>query len=348
MNGVFANFSPPLIIGTAQLRQAATQVDGVAAPLVLQSATLQFTPDAVTIQRLAARLEGSNTVIEGTVTIPRRCSPMACPSTFDLKAAEVNLDELNRVLNPRYRSPDWLTLPRIFSGKTVKTSRLMDLAAQGTISIGRLVIKNLVATRASGRVDFDHGKIGVTGFHADLLSGKHLGTWNADLTGSEPVFTGQGIVEGLPLAQVNALLRSPLGTGTLRLTYHLTLRGADALMLRRSASGEAEFRWTNGAWRTAGQAPAVQFSDWTGTLNIRDEVVDLTSSLMQTRTGPYQVSGRAGFDRALSLRLTGPRDQMLVSGSVQNAVVAISPLDALPPPDSASNLKNANPAKARN
>lgn len=354
VTGIFANFTPPRITGTAQLRQAAIQVDGVAAPLVLQSATLQFAPEAVTVQRLAARLEGSPAVIEGTVTIPRRCPAPVCASTFDLRAADLNLDELNRALNPRYRSSAWLSFPRIFGGKTEKSSLLMALQAHGNISIGRLAIKNLVATRATGRLQFDQGKIALSAFHAELLTGRHLGSWSADLTGAEPVFTGNGTVEALPLAQLNSLLRSPLGTGTIRLTYDLTMRGSDATQLRRTADGEIRFRWNNGSWRTAGQTQSVQFSDWTGTLNLRDEVADLTASVMQTRTGPYQASGRAGFDRGLSLRLSGPRDQMLVSGTLQNATVAISPAEGLPAADSASNFKNAttgknaDPAKVRN
>ncbi|MEO6119216.1 MAG: AsmA family protein, partial [Terriglobales bacterium] len=320
----------------------------VAAPLLVQSATLLFAPGTVTVQRLAARLEGTNTIVEGTLTIPRECTGTACASTFDLKAAELSLDEVNRVLNPRYRSTDWLTMPRIFSGKTVKASRLMTLQARGNITIGRLQIKNLVATRATARLDFDRGQIGLSDLRADLLTGRHQGNWRADLTGAEPVFTGQGIVETLPLAQLNALLRSPLGAGTLRLTYDLTMRGADAASLRTSTAGQATFRWMNGTWRTSGAAPAVQFSEWTGALKLRDEAVDLTESLMQTRTGPYQVSGRAGFDRELSLRLSGPRDQMLVSGPLQSATLAISQAEGLPAADSASNLKNASPAKVRN
>lgn len=348
LNGVFANFPESLLTGTAQLRQVATQVDGVAAPLLVQSATLLFAPGAVTVQRLAARLEGTNTIVEGTLTIPRGCTGAACASTFDLKAAELSLDEVNRVLNPRYRSTDWLTMPRIFSGKTVKASRLMTLQARGNIAIGRLQVKNLVATRATARLEFDRGQIGLSDLRADLLTGRHLGSWRADLTGPEPVFTGQGIVETLPLAQLNVLLRSPLGTGTLRLTYDLNMRGADAASLRSSTAGQATFRWINGTWRTTGAAPAVQFSDWTGTLNIRNETVDVTSSLMQTRSGPYQVSGHAGFDRELSLRLSGPRDQMLVSGPLQSATLAISAAEAVPAADSASNLKNASPGKVRN
>lgn len=342
--------STPVVMGSAQLRQVTTLVDGVAAPLLVQSASLQLGPDALAIQKLSARLEGTNTIVEGSLAAPRNCpSSAGCESTFDLKTAELNLDDLNRLLNPRYRSPDWLSLPlQMFGSRAVKTSRLMTLQSRGRVAIGRLVVKNIIATRANAEIVFAKGKITVSAFEADLLSGKHKGTWQADLTGSEPVFLGKGTVDALPLAHLNALLRSPLGTGTVALTYELKLQGADAESLRRSAAGTAAFRWTNGSWRTEGLSPAVQFTDWSGKLNIRDEIVDLTSSVMQVRGDAYLASGRVTFDRELSLRLRGTRDQMVWSGTLQNASLTIEPVDALPAQDSASNLKNATPRKARN
>lgn len=348
VTGKFAGFTPPVVTGTALVRDVTTTVDGVSAPLVVQTAAIDLRPDAVVLDKAGVRLEGSSAVVAGRVVIPRHCPSNGCVSTFDLRTPELNLDEVNRVLNPRYRSSAWLSLPSIFAGKPVKTSRLMTLQARGTVNVGRLVIKDLVATRATAQLTFDRGKLELADLQAELQGGKHRGGWRADLTGDEPVYSGQGTVEGLPLAQVNALLRSPLGTGTVRLTYELELRGSDAATLRRTASGTAGFRWTNGAWRTGGATPAMQFSDWTGSLRISDEKADLTSSIMQARGGPYQVSGRAGFDHTLSLRLAGPRDQMLLTGSVQAPVVAVEPAETLPARDSASKLPDANLRKTRN
>jgi len=348
VTGKFEGFAPPVVTGTALVRDVTTTVDGVAAPIVMQTAAIDLRPEAIVFDKAGVRLEGSSAVVAGRIVIPRHCPSNGCVSTFDLRTPELNLDEVNRVLNPRYRSSAWLSLPSIFAGKPVKTSRLMTLQARGTINIGRLVIKDLVANRAVAQLTFDRGKLEVADLQAELQGGKHKGTWRADLTGDEPVFSGQGSVEGLPLTQVNALLRSPLGTGTAKLTYELELRGSDAATLRRTASGTAGFRWTNGTWRTGGAAPAMQFSDWTGSLRIQDEVADLTSSVMQTRGGPYQVSGRAGFDRKLSLRLSGPRDQILLTGTMQAPVVAVEPAETLPARDSASKLPDASLRKTRN
>lgn len=350
LQGVFAGFAPPIITGNVVLRQTRTQVDGVAAPILIQSASLQLSSDVVQVQKLSARLEGTNTIAEGTIQIPRGCEGSACISTFDLKAAELSLEELNRVLNPRYRSTDWLALPlRIFQGKPVRTSRLMTLRAQGKIAIGRLVVKNLVATRAMADLAFDHGRIALTNLQADLLSGKHTGEWHADLTGGEPEFRGHGTIDNLPLAQINGLLRSPLGTGTVHLVYDLSLFGADADSLRRSATGTGEFRWSNGSWRTAAGSVLLQFTNWTGRLNLVGSAVQVDGSVMQTRTGPYKVSGKVGLDRALSLRLDGQRSQLLLTGNVQS-VSATQETAALPARDPASNLKSdaASAKKLRN
>ncbi|HUR37132.1 MAG TPA: AsmA family protein, partial [Terriglobales bacterium] len=326
-----------------------TQVDGVAAPLLVRSALLQLAPEAVVVQKLSAQLEGTNTLVEGSLSIPRLCASTGCSSTFDLKTAELNLDDLNRILNPKYRSSDWLALPlQIFGGKAVKQSRFMTLQSQGTIAIGKLIVKNLVATRVTAHLAFNNGRMGLTNLQADLLAGKHSGAWHTDLSAAEPVFTCKGVVESLPVAQLNSLLRSPLGTGTLHLGYDLSLQGADAASLRRSAAGNANFRWTNGSWRTSGGASSLQFSDWSGTLTVRDQLVDVTTSVMQARGGPYQVSGQATFDRGLSLRLTGQSEQLLVSGTLQEARVVIQPSEAVAARDSASKPANAPPQKVRN
>ncbi|HUQ49540.1 MAG TPA: AsmA family protein [Terriglobales bacterium] len=347
--GAYQDFADPVITGIADLSRIRTQVDGVSAPLEIASAKLVMTPQAIVLLRLNARLEGSRTQVEGSITMPRICGVETCLNTFDLHAQELDLDELNRTLNPRFRSSDWLSLPlQVFRGETVQRSRVMSLQAQGNITIGRLVMRKLVANRFSSRLSFDRGKLVLDRLSADILGGRHEGHWAADLTGKSPSYTGSGRIDRLYLAQVNLLLGENLSAGMADVHYGLRFNGTTAADLRQSANGNIEFSWKKGVWRNPTFAvPILQFSEWTGRLTIAGEKVSLLNGKMRTPSGTYQTSGTGDFSKNLRLTLAGDRDQLALTGPLQALEVESKTAEAVSPRDSASKLKNANPAKTR-
>jgi hypothetical protein len=308
-----------------QLQQISLVSAGMASPLRIASATVQFTPNEIILDRIFGNWEGTRTTFDGSVRIARRCSAEACPVTFDLRANELDIDDLNRQLNPRFRATDWLALPRrLIGGEQRRESALAALNASGTLSAGRVTIKALVAQRASANVALQNGVLRATDVRADLYGGRHIGTWSADFNGDKPAFEGSGAVDDIAVAQVAVAARNSLGTGTLTGDYRLAFTGDTPAAIAASAVGSGRFDWRNGLLRqiTVNGDP-LAFSHWTGVADIADSKIALIRGEIQTRKGTLLTTGTVGFDRALAVTLAGERQTLMLSGTLEKPLVEI-------------------------
>jgi uncharacterized protein involved in outer membrane biogenesis len=324
--GNWLNFAPATALGSAQLRNLEAQVPGLAAPLHL-TATASLSETMVELQDLTASVPEYRLALRGWVRIPRRCEqPEGCPAEFDLSTPELVTDELNRLLNPQFRTQPWYRL-----ASTDSDAGFWRFRAQGHLAAGRVLVKSLLATGVEMQARLEPGRLTLTDVAAEVLGGHHLGEWRADFTGSEPMYVGRGRLERASLERLGTLMRDPWGTGVLSGAYQITLAGWKTEDLARTASGSAEFEWRNGALpRISLGAPGpLHLRRFSGRLTLRDRALTFASAHLEAPGGPYSLSGTASFARELDLTLTGKDSREYAVGGLLARPRVSSPSRAL-------------------
>ncbi|MCU1285730.1 MAG: AsmA [Acidobacteriales bacterium] len=348
INNAWTSFGAPVVTGNAQLHRVKAQIADVAAPIEIASATLVLTPDEISLQHLTGTLFGTRTQFDGGVVVRRNCVEQYCPVRFELHATEINLDELNRILNPKFRETNWLG-QQTSSPTNAIDSRLLNLDLNGKLTADRLIMKGLIASNLATQVAKDNGVVNLTAVRADLLGGKHLGNWRATFSGNEVKFEGSGALQEASLSQVSALTHDNWGAGVIDAGYKLSLSGTDADALRRTLAGSLNFNWKNGSLRRVvgtGFPAGLQFARWTGTVKIDSGSLQWLDSVMDAATGKYRVSGSATLARDLELRFTGDKHRFDLSGTLDKPETTVTVIP--PSSESASNQQNASTPKAHN
>ncbi len=270
--------------------------------------------------------------ISGSASFPVHClAPETCIVHFDVRTDDVSLSRLNRLVNPSFIAQPWY---RLLAPWQRRQDALLKLRASGNFTAARMEIGETVANNVSGSADLNAGKLWVSELRADILGGRHAGTWTADFTVSPPRFAGSGNVTRVSMAQLASLMRDNWATGTIDAKYSLAMAGLNPAALRDSATGSADFSWSCGSLRhvtldTRG-AP-LSFSDFTGVVSLQNRTLQLVDCKIQSARGSYAVKGTASFDRTLDLRFEriGGRTYA-ISGPLERPHV-----EAIPPPPSA-------------
>lgn len=321
--GNWLNFAPATALGSAQLRSLEVQVPGLAAPLRL-TGTAALSEATIELQNLTASVPEYRLALRGWVRIPRRCEQAeGCPAEFDLATPELVTDELNRLLNPQFRSRPWYRLAGADS-----EPRLWRFRAQGHLAAGRVTMKSLVATGVEVQAHIEPGRFILTDVAGEVLGGRHLGEWRADFTGSEPMYVGRGRLERASLEQLAGLMRDPWGSGTLSGAYQLTFSGWKPEDMARTASGSAEFELRNGALSHLSLAASgpLRLRRFSGRLLLRDRTLTFSEARLDAGDGPYSLTGTASFARELDLTFTA-RDsrEYTVRGALARPRVSLPP-----------------------
>jgi uncharacterized protein involved in outer membrane biogenesis len=276
------------------------------------------------------------------------CPEQPCPVRFDLHATDLNADDLNRILNPKFRQTNWLGQSQNVP-KDARDIQLDELSIIGRLTANRVILKALVATNVAVDVAANSGTVNLTNVRADVLGGKHRGNWRFDFGPKPARYEGQGFVENASLAQVSALTRDNWASGLLNANYKIAMTGTDAGSLYQSVAGTVDFIWKNGAIRTFA-APefgaTLQFAKWTGALNIDSGSVQWVHSEMDSPSGRFRVSGKASLARELKLNFISDKHQIVVSGPLEHPEITTKPV-VLSQSESASNKQNANDSKGR-
>jgi hypothetical protein len=283
------------------------------------------------------------------MTIPRSCDIASCPVNFDLQAAEINFDDLNRLLNPKLRNNSWSSLSGRLLGTSASASKLLQLAAVGRVSANRVTMKSLAANKVTATVAINHGLLEVKNVQAEMLGGHYTGVWTANFAGDEPMYTGLSAIDNVPVAQLTTLLHGASGEGVIsHAALKLKLSGSDARALTSSATGQLTFNWNDGAitLASAAEKPALlAFSSWHGTAEIARGKINLLSGWMQTAKGRTVATGSATFARELNLLLNDGNQSISITGTLDAPVFQSATNTASTLVESASNGKDAKPSK---
>ena len=315
--GTWVGFALPVTSGNVQLRSVTAELQGVAEPLLLSSAAATLADQQVTIGSFTAAF-AKGPAISGSASFPVHCTaPESCTLHFDVRTDDASLARLNELANPRYFSRPWYHLLDI--GQRHEDA-LLRLHASGHISSAHFEFGTAVANNVSATVEFDAGKLRVRDLRADILGGRHNGTWTADFTVAPPTYSGTGSLARVAMAQLGALMHDNWATGTIDAQYSVAMHGLGSSNLRDSATGSADFTWNDGALRHVvldGRGAPLAFSKFVGKASLANGTFTLLDCKLQSGGGNYTVNGTASYDRSLAVRLerAGGRSY-LISGSL--------------------------------
>ena len=329
--GGWTGFAPPAVSGTAQLHAGSLALAGFSAPLQIASAYIVLSPDATSVYNLNAGFPAVHLSFTGWLRLPRSCNGAKCPAQFQLASNQLSIEELNRLLNPRLRKRPWYDL---IGASRPQPPFLRELAAQGTVSAGRVTIGALAASRVSGSVRLQRGIVSIGNLRADVLGGSHTGELRADFTGAQPVYSARGTLDKVSVAMLAALTRDGWGTGRAGGNYQVTASGWDAAALRDSAAGDISFNWRDGSLTHLSlNGVLLRIRQFQGKAALADGHLTFSASKIDTPGGIYVVSGTASLDRQLELTLVRGKTQAYdVSGTLEKPRVKSG---KLPPTEAA-------------
>ncbi|MFZ3265972.1 MAG: AsmA family protein [Terriglobales bacterium] len=307
ISGTWHGLAAPTAFGTAQLRNVRAETRGLNAPIEISSATVLLAADAFSLQKLSAQT--GSTHWSGSVTAPRHCAP-ACLFQFDLTADQFSTGDLVEWFTPHPAKRPWY---RILSSTDQQgPSPLLALQAQGSLHVGHLGLKKLLATQVSTQLAVDRGKIALTALHGQLLQGIHQGNWTIDTTALPPRYHGTGALQNISLGQLVALMNEAWIAGSGDGSFELETSGGNFGDLLAHADGKLNFVMRNGRLNhvqissAEGPLPVHRF---TGDLRLKKGVWELSGGRLESRDGIYRVSGTDSPTAGLDVMLTRDDDQ---------------------------------------
>jgi hypothetical protein len=301
--GTWVGFAPPGTSGNVQLRSVTAELQGVAEPLLISSATATLANQQVTIASFTAGF-AKGPELSGSASFPVHCTaPESCVLHFDIRTEDASLARLNQLVNPSYFNRPWYHLLAI--GQRHEDA-LLKLRASGHFFSSHFEVGTALANNVSASVELDAGKLRVRDLRADILGGHHSGTWTADFTVAPPSYSGAGDITQVSMAQLATLMHDNWAVGAVDAQYSLTMRGVTHANLRDSATGTADFTWNDGAFRHLvldGRGAPLTFSEFTGKIVLANGAFTLADCKLQSGGANYIVKGTALYDRSLAVRL---------------------------------------------
>lgn len=300
----WTGFRPPVFTGSLQLANVSADISGVAAPLLVNAAQVELTPQQVLASQVTARLDG--TALDGSLWLPRGCSHAGdCTVGFQVHADHVDLDSFNRLLNPRLQPHPWY---EVVTGRPPVETVSARLHLEGVFAIDRLAAKRLSATKLSGKLSYAGGRLDVTGLSAAVLGGDAANaSLHADFGASPPQYRLEGDLVKASVPQVAALTRDAWGAGTVSAHCTVFFAGWSAAEMLDSAQGAATFDWRGGALRhvSLDGAGPLQIQRFSGRLVLSSRTLTLAGATLAAPHATYEISGKAGFDRQVEFTLNG-------------------------------------------
>ncbi len=342
ISGNESAFSLPQVSGTVHLHDVKAAVRGTNGPLEISSAEVQLSRDAVRVQKLKARAAGADWT--GSLEMPRGCgSPGACLVHFKLNSEEATIDGLRQWFSAPASERRWYQI--LSASQPSGPTFLQNLRASGKISVSRLRIQGVEATRVSAEAILDKGRLNLSDLRAALLGGNHRGEWQADFTGKSAIYKGNGNVTGIALAEISDAMHDSWISGTASGTYQISSSAADSGGFWQSAEGTLEFDLRDGTLPhislSSDEGP-LRVSHWQGRGRLQAGKVEIEKAQLTSPAGAFEIAGSASLGRALDLKLT--RNAESKPGGAGSIVYSITgtlaePKVALTTPETRAQLK---------
>jgi len=296
-----ARDAPARFTGWSQLARVRWTPAGLAAPVLLHAARLDFQPDQVRVSRIVASW-GSAT-ITGSVRFPLRPSPVY---TADLRVNELDSAALATALRPAGATQGVATgaaAPPLFR-------------AEGHLEVGRLRLRRLEVEAMEGAFRLAGRRLQLERAHGTFAHGLWTGSALIDFAPGGPVYQVNGHVRDVALATVAAL--SPglegIAAGQASGSVFVTSSGWDAVelldnlnMRMRLEGRDLLLRNVDLEAAAAGQ-PSVSggtshFRSFTADLAVERRQVRLRRVLFEAPSATFQATGAVHFDHTADIEV---------------------------------------------
>jgi hypothetical protein len=349
ISGAWQGFAGPVALGTAQLRNVRAAIRGLNEPLEIASATISLSPEAVSLEKISARIESTHW--SGEVSSPRHCTApslttsaisnttpdfgSAAPSCifqFDLTADQLISGDLVSWLTPHPAKRPWYLILNSDSTSPMGPSPLLAVRAHGELHVAQFALKRLSVKQLATRVELDRGTITLSDLRAQVLQGAHQGNWTIDLSSRGPSsaevssgdpspteasargihYHGSGTLNGISLAEAATLMDDDWIDGKADGNFELDGFGDSFRDLLRRSDARLQFVLRNGSLphvEIPGSAAPLPVHRFAGDLLLQQGSWKLSSGKLESRDGIYQVSGTASANGGLDLVLTRGDEQ---------------------------------------
>jgi AsmA family len=349
LSGPWQGFAVPIALGTAQLRNVRAEMHGLNIPIEISSATLSLDRDAVKMEKISARI--GSTHWSGGVTAPRHCTPSApvpspasaCVFQFDLSADQLSTGDLAEWFAPHPAKRPWYRI--LTSSVTPGLSPLLAIQAHGNLHVGRFELKKVFATQVATQVNLDRGKVTLSALRAQLLQGTHQGNWIIDLSGydasspdapthnvsaqssTHPVrYHGSGTLQNIELEQVGRLMNDDWIEGTADASFDGSGYGNSFREMLSHSDYQLTFAMRNGSLphiEIPGSPVPLPVHRFSGELQLKRSVWELSAGRLESRDGIYQVTGTVSPDSQVDFVLTrGDELSWTLTGTLADPLVA--------------------------
>ena len=321
LSGNWQGFGAPEILGNIELKNVRAETRGFNQPIQINSALLSLTTDAVSLQRISAQT--GNTHWNGSVATARHCAP-ACLYQFNLVADQVSAGDLAQWFSSHPAKRPWYRLLSS-TDKPDGPLPISNLNARGNLRVGKLTLQHLIATQLSAQMELERAKITLSGLRAQLMQGTHQGKWTIDFSQPALRYEGNGILQNVSLAQLNAVMNNNWASGAAEGRFEIATSGNELPDVLGHAEGQLQFAVRNGTFPRLdfpGAPKPFPVHKFTGELRLKNGQWALQSGKLESRDGIYQVSGTASSAAGLDLVLTRGDDlSWNITGTLANAHV---------------------------
>jgi uncharacterized protein involved in outer membrane biogenesis len=311
--GNWAALQAPQLSGSAQLKNARADVPGIALPVQIANARVDFDGDRLSLHNASAT--AGKISLTGSASFPLSCTADApCEASFDLTSDEFNPERWNELLNPHLRKTPWY----LFTGEH-RGSIFPNLHAAGRLAARRLTLDSITGSAFESDLSYANAVLIFKHARAQMLGGTVSGDGSVNFTSGEPKIESTGAAEHIQAEKLSPLLKAPLGTGALRLSYVLQASGWDRASLAHSATAQSSFTWTGGAMRISpGMHGPLHVISGNGKAVLDSKGWTISDSEWKTRSGTYQLSGTVSRDFALDIEFTQHDAVWRVGGTLAN------------------------------
>ncbi len=268
-------------------------------PIDIVSAEMQLVSDAARVAKINAKAAGSSWT--GSLEMTRGCGT-ACPIRFTLNTNHIVLSDLSEWAKTGPKKRPWYRV--LESNTPAAPSFLANLRASGHVSVERLQMNGLEATRISANVTLEPGRLQISDLNADLLNGKHRGEWQADLSVTPAICSGSGSLTQVSLNSLAAAMQDDWISGTAKASYEV--KGPCPTDFWQTAVGTLQVEMADGVLphvSLGADSEPFRFTRLSGQGRLGAGKIEIVDAKLDSPGGKYHLSGAASLQRELDLKL---------------------------------------------
>ncbi|WP_446741910.1 AsmA family protein [Silvibacterium acidisoli] len=318
-------------LGWLRVSHAVARTPWLPEPIHVATATANFTPGTVAWSNLNFSVNGI--AARGNISYPLQCAAEnGCPARFALESQAVDAATLEANLLGTVGHGELVNA--ILS--EVKRQTAPWPAAEGTLSIGRLTLDQLVMTNVRSTLSIRPNRVQFVSVDGMALGGSLHAGGVADSASGTPQYALNLTWTGVDPAKAAAIFDENWGSGSLSGDAQVAFAGVSTDDFARSAKGSFHWSWIDGSLGAGAyastKAPADQqasdssdadslsfsprhFAQWSAAGTISGQALHLS--------GSGAVKGQIDFDRSLDLNWPTENGRLRVEGKLGQPSVAV-------------------------